>query len=126
MKSKNIIMATILTGSCLLLSGCTLDYKEGSTMNDIFIVEKIYVDDNWNKIYEIKDKNTGIHYYRFPGSAGGITPVIESDGSIRGASKAKKELNQKAIDKRKLQIQIEEAEKDLNKKKEEYLKLEGE
>lgn len=77
-KAKIILGATILTAS-LILAGCT---KEGDSAYKIFEVEKKFGDTS----YELVDKKTGIHYYFLnTGYGKAITPVIESDGSIRGA-----------------------------------------
>lgn len=76
-KAKLLLGATILTAS-LVLAGCT---KEGETAYGNFEVKKV-IDDS---TYEVVDKETGIHYYFLnTGYGKALTPVIESDGSIRG------------------------------------------
>lgn len=101
-KVKMILGATILTAS-LLLAGCT---KEGDTNFNIFKVERVISD----SAYELVDKETGIHYYFLnTGYGKALTPVIESDGSIRGAVPKSKDNQLDAINK---QIKELEAQKD--------------
>lgn len=77
-KAKIILGATMLIAS-IALTGCA---KEGDTAYKIFEVEKKFDGSS----YELIDKETGIHYYFLnTGYGKALTPVIESDGSIRGA-----------------------------------------
>lgn len=82
-KVKTILGATILIAS-IALTGCA---KEGDSAYEIFEVYKRFSDSS----YELIDKKTGIHYYFLnTGYGKALTPVIESDGSIRGAKSTDK------------------------------------
>ena len=88
MKKKLMIFltATILTfslGGCSVTEGTETSVPEGTETSNSGATSKIYNND----IYEFVDPDTGVHYWIYSHSEGysgmgGITPRLNSDGSI--------------------------------------------
>lgn len=84
---KKTFLTTLTFGMILLLVGCSkeisdneVDYNE---VDGYETIEEMYNSD----IYEFIDKETGVHYLIYShkagyGGMGGITPRLNSDGSI--------------------------------------------
>lgn len=129
-RNKTIILAAILTGSCLFLSGC--GYEAGDDIDGIFKVIKTYRNsDMGSTMLEVLDTTTGIHYYQSPGNGSGLTPVIEKNGRIRGAvykeEAPKNDTPQDIVDLQKSienrQKSIKEQQQQLDKQMKEYSEL---
>lgn len=79
-----LISATIFTTGCGFKDN--IQPTKTSLYKGKFEIIKEYTSDS-GATYEVKDPETGIHYYMDSGNSSMITPVIEKDGSIRGAIK---------------------------------------
>lgn len=77
----------------LVLVGCTSPSSEVAfsvheTNREWYIEGKFEIIESWSnsrkKVSEVRDLETGVHYYLYEGGYGDIlTPVYESDGTIR-------------------------------------------
>ena len=84
---KRLKTIVIIGVSVLMISGCS-SASASSRGNEKYRENFEYVSTNDTMISEIRDIKTGVHYYiRSSGNRGGMTPVIESDGSIRITNK---------------------------------------
>lgn len=88
MKLKKILIIGIITISSIGLVGC---HEVGDTIYDRFEIINVISEDNF--LYEVRDKEEGVHYFVERGS-GVFSPVYTKDKTVKVT-----EPNQKYIEK---------------------------
>lgn len=80
---KRLKLGLIIGVMALSLVGCATQSEEGNSEN-YYSQGFEYVYREGTRINEIRDTKTGVHYFiRSQDNEGGMTPVIEADGSIK-------------------------------------------
>ena len=87
---KKFTIGLFLSVCLIALSGCApkvvyLDENGNPVESSKTLYhERFEIVDRFSNFKEIRDVTTGVHYYMYSyGYEGGLTPVYESDGSIR-------------------------------------------
>lgn len=118
-RSKLLIGATILATS-IILTGCQSKEEKFKDSNSPFKLVKecgrLSTDGSGFNIYEVQDKNTGVHYYLLDGyESVAITPIINPNttNSVKNTDKELEDINNKikVLEKQKQEIENNKEEK---------------